>query len=637
MTTAGGHRAGPYGAARLARWVLAILLLLGGCAAPLSIERLSTSESYKRLNRSALAGDTLSESTRIVLRRHGLLDRWKADPEGAIAALRGEVVGEPALWPELFALAELSYLQGERHASPPDFLAAAIYAYAYLFPGGDADRPSPYDTRFRQACDIYNLGLTGAFSPADHSPVALVPGRRALPFGTIDLAVDQHQLRWGGRTLVAFQPTFDLSVEGLRNIYRDPGLGAPLAALTAAGSVQTKGFQIAPRLRVPTNLLLLMDAPRHQLAQPALRGELTIHTIFDRQDVRIGGEVVPLEYDQTAARALSIVEASAWADEYRGFLNGGMFDRSPTQLVAMEPHQRGRMPVILVHGTASSPFRWADMVNDLLEDRAISDNFEFWFFSYATGNPIPYSALQLRRSIEDAVRQLGGTQADPALGRITVIGHSQGGLLAKMLVIDPGDRLWDGISSRPLSSLTLTDRSRALLRETLFPRPLPEVRRVVFIATPQRGSYVAGFSLSQLAGRLVSLPLAVAQAGAEVLTGNGGNVVLGQTHTRLGSIYGMSPNSPFIRSLAAIPIAPGVQVHSIIPVQTDGPLIEGDDGVVRYASAHIDGVDSELVVHSGHSTQSNPATIAEVQRILLLQLAASVPPSPAAIAALPAR
>jgi hypothetical protein len=83
----------------------------------------------------------------------------------------------------------------------------------------------------------------------------------------------------------------------------------------------------------------------------------------------------------------------------------------------------------------------------------------------------------------------------------------------------------------------------------------------------------------------------------------------------------MSPNSPFIKSLAAIPVAPGVHAHSIIAVANEGPLEDGSDGVVRYTSAHIDDAESELVVRSGHSTQANPATIGEVQRILLEQLA----------------
>ena len=53
--------------------------------------------------------------------------------------------------------------------------------------------------------------------------------------------------------------------------------------------------------------------------------------------------------------------------------------------------------MVLVHGTASSPLRWADMVNDLLEDKDIRDHYEFWFFTYNTGNPIPISANVLRR------------------------------------------------------------------------------------------------------------------------------------------------------------------------------------------------------------------------------------------------
>ena len=71
-------------------------------------------------------------------------------------------------------------------------------------------------------------------------------------------------------------------------------------------------------------------------------------------------------------------------------------------------------------------------------------------------------------------------------------------------------------------------------------------------------------------------------------------------------------------ALAAMPIAPGVHAHSIIPVKGTGPVEDGNDGVVEYRSAHIDGVESELVVRSGHSTQGTPETIEEVRRILYL-------------------
>jgi hypothetical protein len=92
------------------------------------------------------------------------------------------------------------------------------------------------------------------------------------------------------------------------------------------------------------------------------------------------------------------------------------------------------------------------------------------------------------------------------------------------------------------------------------------------------------------------------------------------------SISGMSPGNPAIEALRKIPVAPGIHAHSIIPTLQDGPLETRDDGVVEYKSAHIDGVESELVIeHSGHSTQGNPLTVREVRRILLLHLAAACP------------
>ena len=40
------------------------------------------------------------------------------------------------------------------------------------------------------------------------------------------------------------------------------------------------------------------------------------------------------------------------------------------------------------------------------------------------------------------------------------------------------------------------------------------------------------------------------------------------------------------------------------------------DGIVPYESSHLDGAESEKIVHSGHSTQTKPQTILEVRRIL---------------------
>ena len=83
------------------------------------------------------------------------------------------------------------------------------------------------------------------------------------------------------------------------------------------------------------------------------------------------------------------------------------------------------------------------------------------------------------------------------------------------------------------------------------------------------------------------------------------------------SLDNMRPGSPFLQKLSQLPIDPHVTAHSIVAVTCDGPLDEGGDGVVKYESAHIDGVESELIVRSSHSAQANPETINEVKRILI--------------------
>ena len=72
--------------------------------------------------------------------------------------------------------------------------------------------------------------------------------------------------------------------------------------------------------------------------------------------------------------------------------------------------------------------------------------------------------------------------------------------------------------------------------------------------------------------------------------------------------------------MADIPPARGVVAHSIIAIKGKGEPDEGDDGVVKYSSAHVSYVESEFIVRSPHSCQDNPATIEEVRRILLEQL-----------------
>jgi hypothetical protein len=87
------------------------------------------------------------------------------------------------------------------------------------------------------------------------------------------------------------------------------------------------------------------------------------------------------------------------------------------------------------------------------------------------------------------------------------------------------------------------------------------------------------------------------------------------------SVDNMSPDNKMIRTLADLPIDPAVHAHSIVAVKNAGAPDGQNDGVVAFDSAHINGVESEVIVHSPHSVQGHPEAIEEVRRILREQVA----------------
>ena len=593
-----------------------LCLVLAACASPVAAIRADARAVHQDIARSVVTTGEASLPTRNVLFERGLFETFAERPETALGELHRAMVasgGDPDV---LFALAELSFLHGRTMPTREHVLAAVVYAYAFLFPEGSGDAPGRFDPRLRIAVDVYNLALARALASPDGGEVLPRGGTFRLPFGTIDVAFNPEQTRAGDRELVHFVDVDELHVEGLQMRYRSPGVGAPLAASTRPIDASRPGRDlVAPRLKVPVTALLRIPHARGALVQgQPLAATLELHLAWDAESITIAGERVPLESEPTAAVALTFTDAPTMELELFGFLGriSGLLRQRPP-LVSATPYQPGLIPVVFVHGTASSVVRWMEMYNRLQADREIRGRYQFWFFQYDSGNPIALSAMQLRQALTSAIARLDPDARDPALRRIVLIGHSQGGLLAKMQVISSGDRIWRAASRKPLDELRLSAETREQLRRAMFVEPLPEVSRVVFIATPHRGSFVAGRRLiTNLVRRLMSLPFALAQLPGEVAM----NADALTTPLVPSAVDNMSPRHHFIRALQTIPIAPPVAVNSVIAVEGDGPLAEGDDGVVKYSSAHIDGVESEMVVKSPHSCQGRPETIEEVRRIL---------------------
>lgn len=599
---------------------MALGLALAACAGPVGATRVDPTVVQRDLARSAVSTGEPSWPTRNVLFERGLFEAYAERPEMALAELHKAMIaagGDPDL---LFALAELSFLHGKVAAKREYNLAAAVYAWALLFPEGAGSAPGRFDPRLRIAADLYNWSIAEGFASEDGSAVVPRSATFDLPFGPLAVVFDPASLRVGERELHQLVPAAELSVHGLAMRYRWPGLGAPLAAATRPVAEAKPGRDlVAPRVRVPlTALLRIPDARRALMQGLPLVATLELHLAWAEESVLIAGEQVPLENEPTAALALSFTGIPIVELEMLGLLgrlSRAYRDRPP--LVSATPYRPGLTPVVFVHGTGSSIVRWAEMYNRLLADAEIRRRYQFWFFQYDSGNPIALSSLQLRESLGAAVTRLDPEGRDPALREMVLVGHSQGGLLVRMQVISSGDRLWNAASRKPLPELKLRDETRDLLQRGMFVEPLPSVSRVIFVATPHRGSFVAGRQIiANLVRRLVTLPFALIGMQADLARNPDAPTSAGLFVP--SAIDNMSPRHHFIRALQDIPVAPTVKAHSIIAVEGDGPVQSGDDGVVQYSSAHIDGVESELVVRSPHSTQGRPETIEEVRRILRL-------------------
>ena len=589
-------------------------ILLSGCVSPIGVNRIGAQEANSSLSASVLTTGKVGTEANQFLSRLDLSERYQEDPVGTIAAIHSGL-GQTDESVRLFVLAELSFAYAQRTHNRSYFLASAAYAWQFLFPQDAELHAGRYDPRIRTAMDLYNRGVTEGLATGTGVEVDLSARTIALPYGPLQVGVDPSGFTFGGYQLENFVSVADFEVRGLRNRYRRRGIGAPLAASIAKSGQPSVDRWLSPRTKVPVTALLRFSDPAQSTRGGEMHATIELYDDMETAAVQIGETSVPLESETTATLAYWLEGAPVWDFEFAGFRKGDFgLASAEDNLFMLHPYRPGRIPVVFVHGTASSPARWAEMANELMNDPVLAQRYQLWFYIYNTGNPIVYSAMGLRESLQRAVRDLDPQGQDSTMRQMVVIGHSQGGLLTKMTVVNSGTRFWDAHSKVPIEQSNVSAAAKDLARRTMFVEPLPSVTTVVFICTPHRGSFVAEGVFGKIGRRLVSLPGTLTKMTVDLAKLDPG--AAGQTLTVPTAIDNMNGSDPFIKTLSALPIAPGVDAHSIIAVKGDGPPEPGDDGVVKYSSAHIEGVASELIVRSSHSTQAVPETIEEVRRIL---------------------
>ena len=291
--------------------------------------------------------------------------------------------------------------------------------------------------------------------------------------------------------------------------------------------------------------------------------------------------------------------------------------RFPTGIYLIHPYDPNKIPILFIHGLLSSPISWQNLTNDLCSDPTILEHYQPWFFLYPTGQPILESSEQLRDDLQSTQKLFDPSGADVASHHVVVVAHSMGGLLAHTLVSDSGNGVWNGFATKPFKGLSLSADLKDIISGYFFFRHQPCIDRVIFLAVPHRGSLLAAGLVGSVGNRIIQHSRTVAGALKEFAAENPGvlNNYFARVSARGGptSLFSLAPN-PLLDGLASLPIL--VPFHSIIGDRGRDGGTHSSDGVVAYASSHLDGAESEKIVPAGHNVFSSDLAVLEIKRIL---------------------
>lgn len=396
------------------------------------------------------------------------------------------------------------------------------------------------------------------------------------------------------------EPCDPAAAKHFKQYYNRNGIGAPLVVFTP---VPPKLKEFAPRRGFCSPATAVVDFKGARSAVFTLYRPTWVDT------VKVCSHPYPLAAEWSAALAADLERVNPLIAALRGFFQI-VPDASKCQLVFLENYDPAKVPVIFVHGLLSTPWAWANLINELNASPELRRNYQFWAFGYPTGSPIVYSGYLFRNSLAAAEKATGAK-------RIVLIGHSMGGIISRLQAVRTGRELWDtsinGDADRLYTKLDPND----LLKQMLIFDPDPHIGRIIFIATPHRGSNLTEMGIAKFAMRFVRAPFELIQELPKILP-----ILLtsDQTNDRENwkriptSLHGLAEHSPLTVALEKMPIQ--CRYNSIIGIRNAANVEGSSDGVVQYWSSHLDGAESELTVPADHGAFHHPQAVAEIQRIL---------------------
>lgn len=339
---------------------------------------------------------------------------------------------------------------------------------------------------------------------------------------------------------------------------------------------------------------------------------LTLRDPSVQAKARIAGAMRPLAADFSAPLAF-YPSPNETITGLVAAMNGSRF-MDTTGLYMLQPYDPDRIPLIFVHGLISTARMWRNVINELETDPALRGRFQCWVFNYPTGNPVAYSALRFREELAKAEKLHGFPHG------FVLVGHSMGGIVSRMQAVTLDRASWDRAAPGVIDKLLAGSTDDSLIHRALIFDANPNVRRIVFICTPHRGSEMAIGGIGELGMRLIKLPVAITSTLSTSLLAPLA-AFTGSDKRFPNSVTSLSPKNPTLKVVdeASMP----TPHHTILGDRGRGDSPNSSDGVVPYWSSHLDSAKSQKIVPGPHGSCELPQTLAELKRILHLHLASA--------------
>ena len=211
------------------------------------------------------------------------------------------------------------------------------------------------------------------------------------------------------------------------------GIGSPIVA------VQREPNKNARQHFAPSRIFYSVTVVAHFEGR---RCVLKFEDPLASETVSFYGRTVPLAADFTVPLAVMLQQTDPKKHEIARVLDPEKFAETAA-IERLQPYDPNKTVVLVIHGLMDSQATWTPMINKLRGDLLIRQHYQFWFYSYPSGYPYPYSAAILREELDAVEKRF------PKMKPMVVIGHSMGGCISRLLLTDSGNELWMKIFGRP--------------------------------------------------------------------------------------------------------------------------------------------------------------------------------------------